>query len=290
MKSIKGVEYKNRFFLKDFTSFKIGGEAEYFFFPNNYDDLHRIYDFASSLQKKIYVLGGGSNILVKDGLLEAVVLKLGDGFRYIRQEGVILEIGAAVSLSGLINYCIKQNLSGMENFAGIPATIGGMVAMNASSFGKDISSLLEEIEFFSLEGRIEVLNRRDLDFSYRWSNLSGGTITKIKLRLAESSRDDIIRKLKKFLSIRFKTQDYTYPNAGCVFKNPQGYSAGYLIEQSGLKGRRYGAAAVSDIHANFIVNRGNASAAEVGYLIEIVKRTVYNKFHIYLEEEIVKWT
>jgi len=274
--------------LKEFASFKIGGKAKQFFVAHSVDDLGLIIKRIVPLYKYFYLLGGGSNLLITDKILSNPVLRLGEEFSYIRGlDENYLEIGAATPLSKIINYMVKNNLSCLENFVGIPARLGGLVVMNASSFGSQISQSLDEVYFMDGEGNVKVFKRDTIDFGYRSSPLKEGIVLKARLKV---KRDDRIKEsLIFYLKKRLASQDFSFPSAGCVFKNVQSFSAASLIEKCGLKGLTVGGASISKKHANFIINRCDAKAKDVVYIIEFIKDKVYNRLGILLEEEIVRW-
>jgi UDP-N-acetylmuramate dehydrogenase len=241
-----------------------------------------------STHTPFYVLGGGSNLLITDKVIETPVLKLGSGFNFIKKKSEgLLEIGAGTPLTGVLNFCIKNNLQGLEVFAGMPATIGGMTVKNASSFGREFFSFIRKIEMIDKEGKKRILSKEEVGHGYRNTSLGGGVITKVSLVLRDG--ENIKKMLKKCIEERMKRQDINSPSAGCIFKNPKSKSAGFLIEQCGLKGATIGGASISSQHANFIVNRGGASAQDVIRLINLVKEKVHNKCGVLLEEEIERW-
>lgn len=292
LKSIKKIDYHCNFPLRDLTTFKIGGYADYFFYVTHIEDLFYVLDFLKKENKKIYILGGGSNILVNDGRLEAGVIRLKGEFEKINYfDGGILEVGGGVRLSSLIRFCLQKELSGLENFVGIPGTVGGMVVMNASSFGKEFSNLVEKVEVVDYAGgSTKIIDKSKIEFFYRGSNLKGFIVSKVKMRLNRSDKETIKSLLRCYWEKKNASQILDYPSCGCVFKNPKDFFAGELIEKANLKGYRRNGAMVSLKHANFIINLGDAKAEDVGYIIEFVKQSVYDKFGILLEEEIIKWT
>lgn len=270
--------------LREYTTLKIGGYADYFFVVDNEGDLAKIRrDYKNSF----YLLGAGSNILVSDIKLNKPIVKLGEGFNYIKEELPLVEVGASTHLCALINYKIKNNMSGLENLAGIPATIGGLLCMNAASFGGAVSSVLEKVKVMNREGDIFIFERDKLEFSYRSSPLKDYTILSGWFKLEKDS--GVKTRTKRFLRERYNSQDFSYPSCGCIFKNPPCLFSGALIEGCGLKGRRWRGAAISVKHANFIVNLGGASYNDVDYLINLAKEKVYKKYNAVLEEEICRW-
>jgi len=287
---LKELHCRRDFSLRERTSFRIGGRARYFYEVDAYGQLAQLYSLLFEEGSDFHLLGAGSNILITDGQLEKVVISLGKGFSELRHlDKSRLEVGAAMRLSALGEYCRQKGLGGLEEFSGIPASLGGMAVMNASSFGKEFSSLIEGVEVASSEGAFTFLKRDEIEFGYRTSSLKGKIVTKVILQTQEKGTEAIKTESVRFLKKRTQEQDFRYPSAGSVFKNSPGAAAGYLIEACDLKGKRKGDAQVSQRHANFIINRANAKSDEVIYLIEFIKDKVYNKFTVLLEEEIERW-
>lgn len=283
--SLKSIELCRQVELAQYTTIKIGGTARYFFTIDTFEGLAQaIRDFGPSL----YLLGKGSNLLVSDSAIEKPVLRLGEEFNYIKQTDCYLEVGAATPLSALLNYCLKHGLSGFSPLAGIPATVGGLLSMNASSFGASIADLLYEVQVMDFKGQVTTLPRRHIQLRYRFSSLQEFIITGARFVVLHDN--NVRQTINAFVKKRFSRQDFTAPSCGCIFKNPSGANAGWLIESCGLKGHRKGGAEFSQRHANFIVNRANASYNDVDYLIRMAQFQVFKKFHICLEEEIKRWT
>lgn len=288
LKNLENIELKYDYPLKDLTSFKIGGKASLFIRPHSERGLSHTLKTINSYNLPYHILGGGSNLLINDAGLNYPVIKLGAEFASIKRAGPLcLEVGAATPVAQLLGYCLKYNLSGLERFAGMPATIGGMVATNASCFGKDFFSFLEEVEGFNNEGEKVVLRKKDINSGYRQTSLEGIVVTKVRLVLEEGI--NVREVIKDFLKRREQQQEMRLPTAGCIFKNPEKASAGKLIEECSLKGLACGDACISFKHANFIVNKGEAKAKDVVYLIELIKERVRKKFGVLLEEEIERW-
>jgi len=273
--------------LRMFNTLRLDAIAPVMFVAHNIDDLYVFMEKACS-RDYFYLLGAGSNIFIESEILNKPVLILGSEFSYIaRADSVRLEIGAATTLSKVISYAIEENLGGLEELAGIPASIGGMLASNASSFGKDFLSLVEEATVITENGEIKNFNKDEIDFSYRQSSLKDYIIIKAVIKLSKSY--SVKNNVSSYLRKRLSTQDFSYPSAGCIFKNPPGVSSGYLIDKCGLKGFRVGGAQVSLKHGNFIINRGNAKAPDINYIISVIKERVNERFGVPLEEEIVRW-
>jgi len=283
--SLKKLELEHKVDLRKCTAIKVGGKAKYFFTVYDLDDLCQIIrDFGSSF----YLLGKGSNLLIKSGCIKKPVVKLAGAFSYVKEDANCIEIGASTFLPFLIKYSIENNLEGVENLAGIPATIGGLIAMNASSFGRDVSYCLREVQIMDYCGNVRTLDKSQIIFRYRFSSLQDCVILKAKFNLLK--RDGLRQKVRDVLAKRLRLQEFDLPSCGCIFKNHLEFSAGFLIESCGLKGLKRGGAQVSSKHSNFIVNLGSASYEDIDYLIQRIKDRVYKKHRIVLEEEIKRWT
>ena len=276
--------------LKKHTSFRIGGPAEFFIEPKDLTDLKSVLKSLKKNKIPFLVIGSGSNILACDTGLEGVVVKLSSSFfKKIMVKGNYLEVASGVLLKELLNFAHQKALSGLEFLAGIPGTAGGALMMNAGAQGKNIGNLVAQVKVIDYNNHIRVLKPGDIKFSYRKSSLSKYVILSIKFRLVKGKRSCIRKEIGGYLDYRKKMQDYGYPSAGCVFKNPDGYSAGRLIDLCGLKGRKVGPACISNRHANFILNRGRAKASDILKLMSLAQDKVYRKFRIKLEPEIKIW-
>jgi len=270
--------------LKNYTTIKIGGKAKYFYTAKNIDDLDKI---VADIGPDFYLLGKGSNLLIADSLIEVPVVKLGENFAYLKEKGNLLEVGASTPLSFLIKYCLENNLSGVENLVGIPATVGGLLAMNAASFGRSISANLKEVDVMNREGGVKTLEKEEITFKYRFSSLQKYIILGARFRL--SLKKGLRGKVSEFLGKRLSMQDFDFPSCGCIFKNTPEFNASFLIDSLRLKGLRKGGAQISLRHANFIVNCGCAKYNDVDYLIQKIKDQIYKKYSIILQEEIKRW-
>ncbi len=237
------------------------------------------------------LLGGGTNLLVGDGELPWVALRLGRVEPTVRIEGNCVWVDAAEDLGRAITTCAKANLGGLEGLAGLPGTVGGALRMNAGAYDTEIGKLVREVVVYrAVHGRIDTLPTDQFRFQYRRACVSTCDILLgARLELVERPCREILDRIYVCNFNRRASQPLSEKSAGCVFKNPAGASAGRLIDAMGLKGFRVGGAMVSDIHANFFVNRGRATCAEMQQLIEEVRERVWSAFHIELEEEIVLW-
>ncbi len=270
--------------LAELTSLRIGGPADAFVSPEDVHDVCRIVRQAQTARIPIMVLGG-TNLLVQDGGIRGIVLSLAN-LAAIEIEDVRLvfaEAGARMPV--LLGFAVHHGLSGLEWAAGIPGTVGGAVVMNAGTKLGAMQDCLDAIQMVDLEGRLVTYAAASVDFAYRSVSLPEGVVVGAWLRLTPASRETIDSRTKSYLQYRKQSQPLSQPNAGSVFKNPQGTTAGRLIEEAGLKGCRVGDAQVSTKHANFIVNLGQARSADVLQLIETIQREVSRQTGVMLELE-----
>lgn len=276
--------------LRRHTTFRIGGPARFFIEPKDFSDLEATLTALKEKKIKALVIGAGSNILARDGLLPYAVIRLSSHFfQNLRIKGNVIEAGAGVSLNKLLNFAKDNGLSGLEFLAGIPGTLGGALVMNAGARGQEIGNLVAEVRITDYNNKIQCLETKKIKFSYRDSSLTKYIILSARLRLSKKEKSAIQDTMARCAVFRKMTQDYRYPSAGCIFKNPDGHYAGQLLDLCGFKGRKSGGAAVSLKHANFIVNRGKASAKDVLRLMSLAKTKVSRKFKIRLEPEIRIW-
>lgn len=289
LSNIKGIVLKNEN-LSNHTSIGIGGPADYFIIPEDVNDVRRVMSFSAEEEVNFLFLGQGSNVLIGDEGFRGIVLKFGEG-RALQSicfpEPTKVEAQAGTPLKRLINISQEKGLSGLEFAIGIPGSLGGAIWTNAGANSHAIGSIVEKVTVIKEDGEIAELSRGDISFSYRYSSFQGKRwfIWKALLRLEPSSPAEIAKRIRMFWEKR-KKQPFSYPSAGCVFKNPPGDFAGRLIEQAGCKGLVVGGAKVSESHANFIINIGGAKARDVLQLMEMIKERVKEKFGIELEPEI----
>jgi UDP-N-acetylmuramate dehydrogenase len=295
---IKGEIFLNELLSKH-TSFRIGGSADAWVYPEDILDIKNILMFCNNYNIPVTVLGGGTNVLISDKGIRGVVLNLERGLCDINIKGERITCGAGALLSKLLKQAAKEELTGLEFAAGIPATVGGAVCMNAGTTEirnpkseirniehVSIGDLVESIKAIDTNGNVSELGKDDLRFGYRKSNLFEYIIVEVKLKLKIGSKKEINDSVSLFLEHKKSTQVLDIPSAGCIFKNSDGHSAGRLIDKTDLKGLAVGDAQVSMKHANFIVNNGNASAQDVLELIKKIKKQVFDKTGVKLEEEI----
>jgi UDP-N-acetylmuramate dehydrogenase len=277
--------------LAGFTTFRIGGPADFLALPKGVEDVLVLAQAVAEYGAKLLVLGKGSNVLVSDRGYRGVAIVLSGGLgRIIRKGKDELQVESGCDLSYLVNWCIEEELGGLEVLAGIPGTVGGAVRMNAGAHGSCIGERVEDISLLRLEGGVvedREMTAQQIAFGYRESALRDNEIIyKVRLQLYRGERKNLESRRREVLQWRRENQPLRQPSAGSVFRNPEGGSAGELIDRCGLKGMRVGDAIVSEKHANFIVNLGGATAADVHELIGRIKDEVSRKEGIELQEEI----
>lgn len=270
------------------TSWRIGGRADVLVEPAGIQELQAILEIVNQHQVPITLIGNGSNLLVKDGGIRGVVIKLARGMDYLQVKGPGITAGAGILLAKLAAAAAAAGIGGFEFAAGIPASLGGAVVMNAGANGSCIGDLLEKVRVLDYQGRLYWLTRDDLGFNYRTSVLQHQELVVVEVSLIGRLKEaaEIVDQTKAFLARRKATQPQGYPTAGSVFKNPPGDSAGRLIEQAGGKGLRLGDAEVSTRHANWILNKGNATARDVLTLIQQLQVMVMERFNVSLQPEV----
>lgn len=285
--AVQGVEGEIRWRepLSLHTTFKIGGPADVLVMPKDPDALARLIHQAHPLDAPIFVMGG-SNLLVRDGGIRGIVVKLSRFQRITDPDETGIEAEGGVSLSRLSRHALARGLSGLEFALGIPGTVGGAVVMNAGTREGEMSDVLTGIRMVESDGAIRSLSREEMSFGYRWSRFPRGVIVGARMKLRKAGKVEIRQRMENFTDRRKATQPLTLPNAGSVFKNPNGTFAARLVEAVGLKGRRIGDAQISERHANFIVNRGRATAKEVLELIRLIGKRVEQEKGITLELEL----
>ena len=269
------------------TSLRIGGPADIFIVPQDIEDIRHALIFADRDQLPVAVIGGGNNLVVTDRGVRGVVLKLEGCLGRAEFHGEEVVAGAGVGLSALIREAAAQNLGGLEALVGIPATIGGALAMNAGSAEGRISDVVSAVYFLHADGTIGECKPGNGSLSLEQFDFPpGAVLVGARLRLQRRQASEIQKEIKQRLRGKKQTQPLALASVGCVWKNPPGAQAARLIERVGLKGKRLNGAEISSKHANFIVNRGGAGAAEILALIELTRERVKTQLGVTLEQEI----
>ena len=288
----KGFEHivKRAETLAPHTWFHLGGPAEYFADPNTIDELRTLVRRAREENIVVRILGGGSNILVRDDGVSGLVVRMGaPAFSEIALAGQILSAGCGAKLGQAISTSVREGLAGLEALVGIPGTIGGALPGNAGSRGGDIGQWTCQATVMTRAGEVIERSREELVFAYRESSLDELVILGAKFELEQDDPEELTKRMQKQWIVKKAAQPLGHQSAGCIFKNPRGMSAGMLIEQAGLKNSRLGQAEVSERHANFIVAHPGATSQDVLGLIEQVRERVMERLGIDLETEIEIW-
>jgi len=274
--------------LANHTTWKIGGPADVFIQPKDLSGLVKAMRIVHKHQLPWRVIGKGSNLLVRDKGIRGVVFKLADGLDHLEFRDDVVHVGAGYSFIRLAVMAGKEGLTGLEFAGGIPGSVGGAVYMNAGAHGSDISRILKSAEVLSEAGEIKTYTNHDMQYSYRHSILQekGGIVLAAVFQLAHGNRKEIADAMAKYKDRRRLTQPLQLPCCGSVFRNPLGNHSGRLIEEAGLKGYRIGDAQVSEKHANFIVNRGQATAADVLSLIKHIQKEIAERYQVQLIPEV----
>src|SRR5665647_962776 len=288
LEKIKFIEAAS---MKEYTSFKAGGRASMLVLPKNTDELKRTLKIVASSKKEFLIIGNGSNILVRDGGFDGIIIKLGEGFNQIavNKEDKTLLVGASVLLSKVARETVEAELTGFEFASGIPGSMGGALFMNAGAYGREMSQIIREARVISRDGSREYTILKDkMELGYRKSifEKTGDIIISVTLRLETGEKEKISETMKDLTARRNEKQPMNFPSAGSFFKRPEGNYAGRLIEEAGLKGLMAEDARVSPLHAGFIINTGNATAKDIISLMRLVQNTVYDKTGIKLEPEV----
>ena len=280
------IEYVSDFPMSRFTWLRVGGNANYAIYPSSIQQLTNLISFLSKMGYPWIVLGEGSNTIILDeGIEKAVIITKKMKAIEIKDSGeIVAEAGA--NMGTIMNRSVRKGFAGFEFAAGIPGTIGGGVFMNAGANDSEVKDVIKKV-WLLIDGKEEVVSSRELNFEYRKSNLAeGAVVMKVLIKLDRGDRKLSEKKVKDYLDKRNKTQPIKMSNTGSIFKNPDSIAAGKLIEELGLKGYEIGGAQISELHGNFIVNRGSAKASEVLKLIDVAKENAYKLRGIILEPEV----
>ena len=270
------------------TSFQIGGPADAMVMPVSEQEIIHLLSHCRRNDVPVTIMGNGSNLLVKDGGIEGLVIKISQSMNKTVILDEKVDAMAGISLSCLSKKLHDKGLAGFEFASGIPGTLGGALAMNAGAYGGEMKELLLQCTTISREGEMRTLDRDAMQMSYRSSIVqkNGDIITSARLKLHRGDCREIGKMIEDYWNRRLTKQPYNLPSGGSVFKRPEGYYAGKLIEDCGLKGYSVGGAMVSEVHAGFIVNTGQATAADVLALMNLIKDTVRNHYRVELESEL----
>lgn len=270
------------------TTFRIGGPADLFLLPNTVEEIKKIREICIQEQESYFILGNGSNLLVSDSGFRGVIIQTYRNLAQIQVEEDCIRAQAGALLSGIAQAAKAASLTGFEFAAGIPGTLGGAVVMNAGAYGGEMKDVLKEVTVLDSEGQIRRIPAGKLAMGYRTSVIkeAGYMVLEAVISLKKGDPDQIRETMKDLTQRRISKQPLEYPSAGSTFKRPEGYFAGKLIMDSGLRGYTHGGAQVSEKHCGFVINTGGATARDVCELMEHVQKTVYEKYNVKLEPEV----
>lgn len=275
--------------MAQYTSFKAGGNTRMMITPQSIEELKAALRILTEENCPHMVLGNGSNVLVKDSGYDGAIVRIGSAFDHVRQEGDKLICGSGTLMSVVAKAAVSAGLAGFEFASGIPGSIGGAVFMNAGAYDGEISNILDRARIVSKDGKREFyMTAEGLQMGYRHTLLheTGDVVAEVELKLAQGDREEIKAKIADFTQRRNSKQPVNFPSAGSFFKRPEGYFAGKLIQDAGLKGVSVGGAQVSELHSGFIINKGGATATDILQLMEIVQARVMDEFGVKLETEV----
>lgn len=274
--------------MKKHTSFKIGGNADYLICTENAMEISNVISLCKKEKIPCFIMGNGSNLLVSDKGISGVVIKTAGALTNITVNGDEITVESGVMLKKIANTALEHSLTGFEELSGIPGTVGGAIYMNAGAYGREFKDIVVLVKYIDENGNICEKKNSELDFYHRHSVFTGTEcfILETVLKLEKGNKDEISDKMKEITKKRKDKQPLEYPSAGSTFKRPDGYFAAALIEEAGLKGRAVGDAEVSVKHSGFVINKGNATAADVLELIDVIRDTVKKKFNVELELEV----
>lgn len=275
--------------LSKHITFRVGGPADVMAFPKNEEELSFLFSAARAEQTPVTVIGNGSNLIVKDRGIRGLTIVLGEDFSGISVQGNEITASAGELLSRIARTAYNHSLTGLEFASGIPGSLGGGMAMNAGAYGGQLSDVCVSARVLDPEtGEVRECSASELELGYRTSMplKTRRIVTSATFRLTEGKKEEILKTMEDLNARRREKQPLAYPSAGSTFKRPEGYFAGALIEGAGLKGASVGGAQVSMLHAGFIINTGNATAADILSLISHVQNTVFEKYGVNLETEV----
>lgn len=275
--------------MKKHTTFRIGGEADVFVRIDSKELLARVLRYLGQVEVPYYVLGNGSNLLVPDEGYRGVILEIGDKISEVTVDGDALICQAGAPMAKVARTALEHGLTGFEFAAGIPGTIGGGVVMNAGAYGGELKNVVTQVTVLDRSGEELVFDNAAMEFGYRSSLIKRYPyiVTEVRVQLENGDKDVIKEKMDDLSARRREKQPLEYPSAGSTFKRPEGYFAGALIQEAGLKGYSVGGARVSQKHSGFVINTGDATAADVQELMAHVQKTVKEKFGVVLEPEVI---
>lgn len=276
--------------MKKYTTTKVGGPCDCLVEPTTVEEIKEVLKYVKENDIKYYVIGKGSNLLVKDEGYRGVIIKITDKFSDIEVNNEYIKVYSGCSVPKLAQIAKQNELSGLEFACGIPGSVGGGIRMNAGAYGSEMVNVVDRVGYLDEKGKLIEISNEEANFTYRHSMFVEHPeyiVIYAIFKLEKGNIDEISAKMETNMTSRKEKQPLEYPNFGSVFKRPEGYFVGKLVDDSGLKGYKIGGAQVSTKHSGFIVNIDNATCKDVLDLIEYVKKTVYEKFNVMLQEEVV---
>ena len=274
--------------MKNHVTFRVGGPADFFVTPKNYEELSGVLKCCAKYEMPCYIMGNGSNLLVSDQGYRGVVIQLFRQLNDIQCEGNVIRAQAGALLSAVANRALEEKLTGFEFAAGIPGTLGGACVMNAGAYGGEMKDVLKSVTVLTREGERITLQKNELELGYRTSIIAKKDyiVLEAEIELKAGDAEEIKAVMDDLKERRTTKQPLEYPSAGSTFKRPEGYFAGKLIQESGLQGFQVGGAQVSEKHCGFVINKDQATAADIAELIRQVQDRVEEKFGVRLETEV----
>ncbi|MEG0919545.1 MAG: UDP-N-acetylmuramate dehydrogenase [Anaerovoracaceae bacterium] len=275
--------------MREFTSFKAGGKAKILVTPNSVEELKAILVYLDEKNINHMIIGNGSNILVKDGGFDGVMVKIGQGFDSVIVNGDEITAGAGALLSVVAKTAQRESLAGMEFASGIPGSMGGAAFMNAGAYGGEMKDIITQVRVVSKDGREDkIMSLEELELGYRHSKLYDtlDIVVSVTMKLRKGNKTEILDEMKELNKKRNTKQPVNYPSAGSFFKRPEGYFAGKLVQDANLKGVTVGGAQVSELHSGFVINIGDATATDIINLMHIVQGVVMKEFGVMLQPEV----
>ena len=276
--------------MKKHTTMRVGGPCDCMVEPSSIEEIQKILEYARKNNIKYYVIGNGSNLLVKDEGVHALIIKIANKFSGVEVNGEHIKAYSGCSVPKLSQIAKENSLSGLEFACGIPGSVGGGIRMNAGAYGSEMVNVVEKVGFLDENGKLNEIDGKDAHFTYRHSMFVENPnyiVVYAIYKLQKGNKDEISKIMEENMNSRKQKQPIEYPNFGSVFKRPEGYFVGKLVDECGLKGYKIGGAQVSTKHSGFMVNIEDATCKDVLDLIEYVKKKVYEKFNVKLQEEVV---
>lgn len=293
IEALKGFVQEDNIHLQEpmerHTTFRVGGPADCLVELENTEQLKKIQQYLYAIEMPFMVLGNGSNLLVSDSGYEGIVLQIGNRMSDVQVQGNSVIAQAGASLAKIARVAMEHGLTGLEFASGIPGTVGGSVVMNAGAYGGEMSQVITKVTVLNKDGELLELDNETMEFGYRNSIIKHQpfVVTEVAFELKQGNVQQIKATMEELNAKRREKQPLEYPSAGSTFKRPEGYFAGELIMNAGLRGKRVGGAQVSEKHCGFVINKGNATATDVMQLICDIQATVEEKYNVKLEPEVI---